>query len=105
MCVPCVDPTPAWQAFDAGRMYMAHVHVTPVNHHFMLMCSMDKLFDLMVMGAKYQLLCCTKSDDILQVGGSCSCRWLQPQLLRQRTCLMAQTPVAASLQYTSAAAR
>jgi hypothetical protein len=28
--------------------------------------SMDKLFDLMVMGAKYQLMACTSHDDMLQ---------------------------------------
>lgn len=33
-----------------------------------LLCSMDKLFDLMVMGAKYQLLCSSKLDDMIQAG-------------------------------------
>jgi hypothetical protein len=30
-------------------------------------CSMDKLFDLMMMGYKYQLMCCTTLADMLQV--------------------------------------
>ena len=29
---------------------------------------MDKLFDLMVMGLKYQLMCSTKLEQMLQVG-------------------------------------
>lgn len=33
-----------------------------------LACSMDKLYDLMLMGLKYQLLCCRHPKDILQVG-------------------------------------
>lgn len=31
-------------------------------------CSMDKLYDLMVMGLKYQLLCCCQTSELLQVG-------------------------------------
>ena len=30
-------------------------------------CSMDKLYDLMVMGLKYQLLCCRQTSELLQV--------------------------------------
>lgn len=30
-------------------------------------CSMDKLFDLIVMGAKYQLMCAPRLDDMIQV--------------------------------------
>lgn len=30
--------------------------------------SMDKLFDLMVMGAKYQLLACATHEEMIQVG-------------------------------------
>lgn len=30
-------------------------------------CSMDKLFDLMTMGLKYQLLCATSLDQMLKV--------------------------------------
>jgi hypothetical protein len=30
---------------------------------------MDKLFDLMVMGYKYQVMCCTALHDMLQVRG------------------------------------
>lgn len=30
---------------------------------------MDKLFDLMLMGFKYQLLCSTRLDQMLEVGG------------------------------------
>jgi hypothetical protein len=30
-------------------------------------CSMDKLFDLMVMGAKYCLMCSTQLDEMIQV--------------------------------------
>jgi hypothetical protein len=36
---------------------------------------MDKLFDLIVMGAKYQLMCASRLDDMIQVrwaGSSCS---------------------------------
>lgn len=40
-----------------------HTRLTTFYWH-----SMDKLFDLMVMGAKYQLLCCTRLDGLMEVG-------------------------------------
>jgi hypothetical protein len=35
-------------------------------------CSMDKLFDLMMMGYKYQIMCCTALQDMLQVSAHAS---------------------------------
>lgn len=49
-------------------------------------CSMDKLYDLMLMGLKYQLVCCKQPEDILQVRapvGSCVSRWLK--IMRMHT--------------------
>jgi hypothetical protein len=39
---------------------------------------MDKLFDLIVMGAKYQLMCASKLDDMIQV------RWTGRQMSSSR---------------------
>lgn len=57
-------PQPIYSMFSARQVFdrLAHASIMRLNES-----SMDKLYDLMTMGVKYQTASCTNARDIMQV--------------------------------------
>jgi hypothetical protein len=62
--------------------------------------SMDKLFDLMVMGAKYQLLCCTRLQELMQAShsGAATLPCVLPNAAAPGTCGLSASSTNAALR-------